>query len=115
MPHPRDDKDNQIPPLCPAPPPLRLYIDRCITHIKGFALLKVKRVWTVAKWSISQKFVVANPIIGPNLGTQRNPPRARSTDVEESSSGQILTLAIADSDNSEEYTFNTGAEGHQST
>ena len=41
--------------------------------------------------------------------------RARSTDVEESSSGQILTLAIADSDNSEEYTFNTGAEGHQST
>lgn len=41
--------------------------------------------------------------------------RAKSTDVEESSSGQILTLAIADRDNSEEYTFNTGAEGHQST
>lgn len=31
--------------------------------------------------------------------------RARSTDVEESSSGEMLTLAIADSDNSEEYTF----------
>ena len=31
--------------------------------------------------------------------------RARSTDVEKSSSGQMLTLAIADSDNSEEYTF----------
>ena len=41
--------------------------------------------------------------------------RARSTDVEEFSSGQMLTLAIADSDNREEYTFNTGAEGHQST
>ena len=40
---------------------------------------------------------------------------ARSTDVEESSSGQMLTLATADSDNSEEYTFNTGAERHQST
>ena len=40
---------------------------------------------------------------------------ARSTDVEESLSGQMLTLATADSDNSEEYTFNTGAERHQST
>ena len=41
--------------------------------------------------------------------------RARSTDVEESLSGQMLILATTDSDNSEEYTFNTGAEGHQST
>ena len=49
-----------------------------VTHIKGFALLKVKRVLTVAKWSISQKFVVANPIIGPNLGTQRNPLKVNS-------------------------------------
>ena len=31
MPYPRDNKDNQIPTPCPAPPRLRLYIDRCIT------------------------------------------------------------------------------------
>ena len=30
MPYPRDNKDNQVPTPCPAPP-LRLYIDRCIT------------------------------------------------------------------------------------
>ena len=34
MPYPRDNKDNQIPTLCPAPP-LRLYIDRCITCETG--------------------------------------------------------------------------------
>ena len=55
MPYPRDNKDNQIPTLCPAPPPpRRLYIDRCIAlktndikHVL-FAILTKKSVfWTV--------------------------------------------------------------------
>ena len=52
----------------------------------------------------------ASPIISPDLQAQRN---ARSADVEESSGGELSPLAGADSDNSEEYTFNIGAQGHE--
>ena len=38
---------------------------------------------------------------------------ARSADVEESPSSEMSSLAGVDSDNSEEYTFNIGAQGHQ--
>ena len=34
MPYPRDNKDNQIPTPCPASPPRRHYIDRCIMFEK---------------------------------------------------------------------------------
>ena len=33
MPYPRDNKDNQIPTPCPASPPRRHYIDRCIMPV----------------------------------------------------------------------------------
>ena len=51
---------------------------------------------------------MANPIIGP-----KGKHHARSADVEESPSSEMLSLAGVDSDNSEEYTFNIGAQGHQ--
>lgn len=38
---------------------------------------------------------------------------ARSADVEESPSSEMSSLVGVDSDNSEEYTFNIGAQGHQ--
>ena len=39
MPYPRANKDNQIPTPCPASPPCRLYIDRCIRVPSGIRLL----------------------------------------------------------------------------
>ncbi|XP_068684612.1 uncharacterized protein [Montipora foliosa] len=45
--------------------------------------------------------------------TSRGKYHVRSADVEESPSREMSSLAGVDSDNSDEYTFNIGAQGHE--
>lgn len=45
--------------------------------------------------------------------TSRGEYHVRSADVEESPSSEMSSLVGVDSDNSEEYTFNIGAQGHE--
>ncbi|XP_068744211.1 uncharacterized protein [Montipora capricornis] len=45
--------------------------------------------------------------------TSRGKYHVRSTDVEESPSSEMSSLVGVDSDNSEEYTFNIGVQGHE--
>ena len=45
--------------------------------------------------------------------TSRGKYHVRSADVEESPSSEMSSLVGVDSDNSEEYTFNVGAQGHE--
>ena len=44
MPYPRDNKDNQIPTPCPASPPRRHYIDRCISVVAAVGVVSVVAV-----------------------------------------------------------------------
>ncbi|XP_068673095.1 uncharacterized protein [Montipora foliosa] len=47
------------------------------------------------------------------MKTSRGKYHVRSADVEESPSSEMSSLVGVDSDNSEEYTFNIGAQGHE--